>query len=251
MARKPAVPAIQTPAIAEALARHLARPINPGVVVALHKTGYSLDAPHRDQEGWEIQILDAFGTRSVSAARVFLDQLAGLCRPAIGGNGEWAPNEVDLNAMLAMVNSVRPRNEIEAALAAQMAAIHILTARIFGEAASVEGWVNPDKAALGARLAKTFAQQCETLHRLKGRVGRQSIKVKYERHNHQHVHVARPDGGVGEIPDQSRRPITGPALAAGAKMPGQNTPRDCLPEAGPTRQGEVLVPRRQRRRAEG
>lgn len=199
--RKPSLPNANRPAIEEARKRHLARPLNPGVVVDYGKAGYRLSAPHRDQEAWEVQILDAFGTRSVSAARVFLDQLAAICRPATNAAGQWAPNQVDLNAMVAMVNSVRPRNEIEAALAAQMAAMHILTARVLAEAASVEGWVSPDKAALASKLVRTFAQQCDTLNRLKGRVGRQSIKVKYERHEHQHVHV---EGGASEILGQGR-----------------------------------------------
>ncbi len=199
--RKPALPAIERAAVDSARKRHSARPINPGVIVAPAKTGYRLVAPHRDEEAWKILILDAFGTRSVSTARVFLDQLAAICRPAAGVDGQWAPNEVDLNALVGMVNSVRPRNEIEAALAAQMAAIHILTARLLAEAVEVDGWVNSEKAALAVKMARTFAQQCDTLNRLKGRVSRQSIKVKYERHNHQHVHV---EGGASEILGQAR-----------------------------------------------
>ncbi|MGI9170778.1 MAG: hypothetical protein ACR2FH_11510 [Caulobacteraceae bacterium] len=199
--QKPPFPEVQRVAVAKAHKRHLAREVNPGVAVEPAPSGYRLGAPHRDKAAWEIQILDAFGTRSVSAARVFLDQLAALRRPAYGADGKWAPNEVDLNALVAMVNSVRPRNEMEAALAAQMAAIHLLTARILGEAASVEGWVNPEKAALAAKMARTFAQQCDAMNRLKGRVGKQSIKVRYERHNHQHVHI---EGGAPEILGQGR-----------------------------------------------
>lgn len=198
---KPPLPAVQRGAIDKARKRHLARAFNPGVAVEPAKRGYRLGSPHRDREAWEVQILDAFGTRSVSVAMVFLDQLAALCRPASGVDGQWAPNEIDLNAMVAMVTGMKPRNEIEAALAAQMVAIHILTARILGEAASIDGWVNPEKAALAAKMAKTFAQQCDTMHRIKGRGGKQSIRVRYEKHTHQHVHV---EGGASEILAQGR-----------------------------------------------
>ena len=145
-----------------------------------------------------------------------VDQLAALCRPASGVDGQWAPNEVDLNAMVAMVNSVRPRNEIEAALASQMAAMHLLTARILGEAAAVDGWVNPEKAALAAKMARAFAQQCDALNRLKGRVGKQSIKVKYERHNHQHVHIGggRPKSSAKAARSQVGKPRSGREIAA-------------------------------------
>ncbi len=204
VADKPDVPPVQRAAIDKARRRHHARPVNPGVLVEPNEAGYHLAAPHRDREAWEVQILDAFGTRSQSVGMVFLDQLAALCRPAIRDDGQWSPNEVDLNAMLAMVTGARPRNEIEAALAAQMAATHVLTSRVFAEAALVDGWVNPEKAMLAAKLAGTFAKQVDTMNRLKGRTGKQSIKVKYERHNHQHVHMQ--PGGASEILDQARAP---------------------------------------------
>ena len=57
------------------------------------------------------------------------------------------------------------------------------------EAAAVDGWVNSDKAALATKMAGTFAKQYDVLNCGKGRIGKQSIKVKYERHDHQHVHV--------------------------------------------------------------
>lgn len=47
--------------------------------------------------------------------------------------------------MVSMVNGVRPRNEIEAAFAAQMVAVHLLTMRCAHHALRNEDWLDPLK----------------------------------------------------------------------------------------------------------
>ena len=42
----------------------------------------------------------------------------------------WSVDEDEFSAALAVMNSVKPRNEMEAMLAAQMAAIHMLTMKV-------------------------------------------------------------------------------------------------------------------------
>ena len=81
---------------------------------------------------------------------------------------------------------------MEAALAAQMVAVHMLTMKT---AARVMGGYGADihTAALSAKLARTFALQWEALMRYRGksRTTRQSIAVSHEKHihNHHHQHV--------------------------------------------------------------
>jgi hypothetical protein len=92
------------------------RPLPPSVLIEpAGPGGWSLGAPPGDLESWRLQILDAFGTRSKDAARTFLDQLAALCigDPHAGQLG-WPPDQGQLDAAVSMVDSVRPRNEIEA-----------------------------------------------------------------------------------------------------------------------------------------
>jgi hypothetical protein len=95
--------------------------------------------------------------------------------------------------------------------------MHLLTSRVMAEAAAADGGVNSDKAALATKMAGTVAKQYDVLNRSNGRAGRQSIKVKYERHDHQHLHV---EGGVSEILDnpahmpRSSREIAAPIMTS-------------------------------------
>ncbi|MEO8926404.1 MAG: hypothetical protein ABI306_04500 [Caulobacteraceae bacterium] len=197
--------------------------------------GHQTIAPaHADREAWEIQLYDAFGTRSAKVIGLFLDQLSHLCRED-APNGPWRPNEAELNAMIGMVNGVRPRNEIEAALAAQMVAVHLLTMRSAHHALRHEDWLDPIKAAVVAKLARTFAQQCDTLNRLKGRVGKQTIRVRYERHDHKHVHVGEGGPGIGV---QAFASIPASPGRIGGATGGEHEPLPALP--GPHANGSAV-----------
>ena len=213
---KPPMPETHRAFVAKVRKRVLKR--RPSAMIEVDEVnGNPCMAPaHSDRAAWELQLLDAFGTRSPAVAKVFLDQLSRLCRPN-PVDGQPMLREDELNAMVSIVSGVRPTNEIQAALAAQMVAIHLLTMRAAVHALRNEEWLNPAMAAVTGKLARTFSQQCEALARLKGKVGKQTIKVQYERHDHQHVHVGE---GVAEIGGQalapSRLPLgehgTGPAL---------------------------------------
>lgn len=151
--------------------------------------GLVFEAPHDDTEAWAVMIYDAFGTRSRSAAQVFLRQIVELCRHDWHGGEATEPDGVELNAMLSVIHGVKPKSEIEAMLAAQMCGLHMMQMRMTGSALSGSGdRVDPGKAALSAKLARTFAYQIDALAKLKGRSGKQRITVRYERHDHKHVH---------------------------------------------------------------
>lgn len=109
------------------------------------------------------------------------------------GTGNRYPSELELNAALNIVSGVRPRNEVEAALAAQMVAIHFMMMKLAGSSLT-NGWIDPRNAAITGKLARTYAMQLDILGRLRGRVGKQTIRVRYERHEHRHVHVG--EGGL-------------------------------------------------------
>lgn len=132
-AQKPPMPANLEPIAAKARERHKKRHANPGVAiekVTVH--GYRLASPHSDTEAWQAMVCDALGTRSEATALQFLFQLTQLCEQVWHpddetGGGEWVPDECELNMILNMVSSIKPRNEMEAALAAQMVAVHLMT----------------------------------------------------------------------------------------------------------------------------
>jgi len=235
--RKPPFWEPDRPYVEEARKRHMQRPVSPGVRLEPGPKGYRLESPHRDLEAWDVQIANAFGTRSHSTFSVFLEQLTELCPLVRDAKGDLVPCELHLNAALNIVNGVRPRNEMEAALAAQMVAVHFMTMKVSGEALH-HGWTDARNAAIAGKLARTFAQQMDTLARQRGRVGKQTIKVRIERHEHRHVHIG--EGGL-EKGTQAQAPARRiDRLAAvepepGATVQRQDETRDRVPR--PRRKG--------------
>lgn len=200
----------------KAMARHAKRHVNPGVDVHVEKVakdGYVLASPHSDHDAWVAMICDAFGTRSEATAKVFAHQLTKLCsqnwHPPENpddpeARGEWCPDETELNTILNFVAGVKPRNEMQAALAAQMCAVHMMTMRASEEAIN-RGMLDSRTAAIAGKLARTFVMQMDALGRAKGRkTTRQHIRVSYEKHEHKHVHVDRGDGDFGGQPREAR-----------------------------------------------
>lgn len=214
--------------------RAMSRPLSPGVLFEPKGDGYQITAPHSDLDLWELQIADAFGTRSQSIMRTFLSQLKALV-PTFWDQtaNRIKPNETELNAALAMVADVQPRNVREAALAAQMVATHWMQMRVSAAALNHGGMVLEREAGIAGKLARTFAMQLETLQKIRGRnrTAKQSIKVKKETHQHVHYHDHR---GADETEGQSheRKP----------RIVDQRSAVRCQDEGGEV----VPLPRRQR-----
>jgi hypothetical protein len=116
--------------------------------------------------------------------------LEALCEPSHWDDEakQWRLDESQFNAALAVVNGVKPRNEMEAALAAQIVAIHLLTMKV--TAFAIRHEYDTRTAATAGKLARTFTLQMETLQSLRGkkRTAHQSIKVTKELHQHVHYH---------------------------------------------------------------
>lgn len=171
--------------------RAYARPFPPGVM--FEPLGFDQEAPtppHSDDSLWWLQLADAFGTRSSAVINTFMNQLEALCAPNHWDENtkQWRLDENQFSAALAIINSVKPRNEMEAALAAQMVAIHLLTMKVTARAIKYD--YDTRTAATAGKLARTFTLQLETLQKLRGRkqTSRQSITVRKELHQHVHYH---------------------------------------------------------------
>ncbi|KRA81628.1 hypothetical protein [Altererythrobacter sp. Root672] len=215
-----------------------AMPLSPGVMLEPTEDGWLQTSPHNDLDLWEAQLHVALGTRSTSLVRVFIAQLKNLCRRDWDEDLQrWKWNETELNAALALVADVRPRNATEAALAAQMVAVHVLQMNLAMDAFNSGGMVMEKEAALVSKLARTFTMQLETLRSLRGGkrpTVRQSIKVTRETHYHKHEHL-HDHRGVQELEEQ---PHEQHAEAI--------TVRPALPS--PNEGGEVVpLPRRNRK----
>jgi len=195
--KKPAPPESLKAREADTLAAVKELPLNPGVCLEPRSDHWQVQSPHSDEELWTIQLAEAFGTRSDSLIRVFLDQLANLCPEDWDADRQsFRVNETEWNAVLALVADWKPENSAQAALAAQMAATHLLTMRLASQALNRGHTVNGHDASLTAKLSRAFATQCETMQLLKGktRMAKQSIHVTRETQHHVHYHDHR--GGV-------------------------------------------------------
>jgi hypothetical protein len=184
------MPKLLEPWVEKAKARMEKRPASPGIMM---EPGAGCDefvpmSPHDNDEAWQYQIHDAFGTRSPSTVRVFIEQLRSLCGQVWDeGRRGWRPSETEISAAVNFVNSVQPRDEAEAALAAQMLAVHFMTMRLSAQAMMTG---DTRTAATAAKLARTYTMQMDALNRGRGksRSTRQHITVKHEKHVHTHKH---------------------------------------------------------------
>jgi hypothetical protein len=153
-------------------------------------------ALHGNERLHELQLTEAFGTRSRSVIYTFMEQLEALCSAKWWDEEaqQWRLDEHAYNTALALVASVKPKSEMEAALAAQMAAVHILTMKVTARAIRYD--YDTRTAAVAGKLARTFAMQMDAMRAMKGksRTAKQSIKVTKETHQHVHYHQHRGEG---------------------------------------------------------
>jgi hypothetical protein len=142
--------------------------------------------PDGESKDWLSRLNKALGTVSPDFVRASLLQLQGAARSPYGTISETA-----INAALAMIEAVAPMDELEGALAVQMACTHTAAMAVLVQMDSGFG-TERRIAAFGstaARLMKAYAMQMEVLRRLRTG-GQQLVRVE-------HVHVN--DGGHAAI----------------------------------------------------
>lgn len=137
-------------------------------------------SPHSDAPGNAEQMLNAFGTAS---SHFMMRNLQSL-EAAVRSRGEQRGEEAySINAALALMEAVGPQDELEGALAVQIAGNHALTMEMLCRAKSTS---DTEHLALygnmAVKLQRTFTAQIEALARLRGK-GQQTVRVE-------HVNVA-------------------------------------------------------------
>ena len=104
--------------------------------------------------------MESLGTADFDFYAGLLTQLANV------GTQEKTLDERGTNFMLAMVRGIGPKDEIEAMMAAQMAAVHMTTMTFARRLAQVDNIPQQDSAERAFnKLARTFAVQVEALKR--------------------------------------------------------------------------------------
>jgi hypothetical protein len=137
-------------------------------------------------------LLDAVGSSDMRFLDVFLNQLA-----SASAHGSKFDNRT-VNFMLSVVTGIKPRDQVEAMLASQMAAVHMATMRSARDLTHAEYLSQQaTEERTFNKLARTFAFQMEALKRYRTG-GEQKVTV-------QHVTVG--EGGqaiVGNVTHGSR-----------------------------------------------
>jgi len=142
--------------------------------------------PDGEAKNWWRRLNKALGTTSSDFVNACLFQIQSASRSPLGGI-----SELSMNAALAMIEAAAPKDEIEAALAVQMAACHVAAMAVLAKM-DVAFATERRIAAFGsaaARLMRAYATQVEVLRRLRNG-GQQFVRVE-------HVHVN--DGGQAVI----------------------------------------------------
>lgn len=134
------------------------------------KTVVSVD--HQDDRIGGALMMAALGTSNPAFIDGIIKQVVGHTKPADEASLARA------NFMLAMIQGVEPRDEVEAMLATQMAVVHMATVTLAGRVASSGNIFefNSSERALN-KLARTFTSQVDTLKRLRSD-GRQTVRVE-------------------------------------------------------------------------
>src|SRR4051794_41162091 len=189
---------------------------------------------HADGEGWSAQLQSAFGSPSKEFVHHTMAKLLNVICPA----GKSLDQDT-VNAALAVVDGVKPRDETEALLACQRPPSHALGRVFFPRARHSDSLQRFEaNGNMATKFLRTFAVQMETLARVR-RGGKQKVIVE-------HVHVypggkaavgtfvqQQPGGGGGEFEIEGQaHAITGPdalALLTGS-VRSENPQRQPVPD---------------------
>lgn len=167
-------------AIAEMLERIKAQDASPSLTITDKNGVKQIGTDHPDETTGQLLLMKALG---VSDNRFYSGLIGQLANAGLLGKADDARG---VNFMLAAVKGAAPQDEIEAMLAAQMAAVHMATMTFARRLAHVDTIPQQDSATRGfTKLARTFAAQMEALKRYRTG-GEQKVTVH---------HVTVRDGG--------------------------------------------------------
>ena len=193
-------------------------------------------------------LADVLGTGDYEFAGGLLTQLTDASR-----SGKIATKQ-ELNFMLSAVAGINPKDETEALLAAQMAAIHNATMVAARRLNHVETITQQDSASnMLNKLARTFASQVEALKKYRSG-GEQTIKVQHVTVNEggQAIvgNVSQGGGGTSKNGGQPHEPCAADECSPALLGHQQAIPTPMPGAGGPGLEG-VPVPRRTGRSAKG
>jgi hypothetical protein len=188
-----------------------------------------IEADHPDGELQLAKLNASTGTTEWRFANKILVE---LLNAACSGSNSKPINEEDVNAVLAAMHGIAPRDEAEAMLAAQMVATHTAAMTVLRRLKGCETIPQQDSAgSLATKLLRTYAAQLEALARYRGK-GQQTVRVE-----HVHVHsggqaIVGAVGTGGRGTDEIERQPHAIAHSPGEAVPGAvEAHREAVPVA--------------------
>jgi hypothetical protein len=167
-----------------------------------------------------------------SASDEFVEGL--ICQLANAGS----PHARDVNFALSVIKNIKPNDQLETMLAAQMVVTHIALMTFAQRLARVENIPQQDSAVNALnKLARTYAAQMEALKRYRTG-GEQKVTVQ---------HVSVNDGGqaiVGDVvqaprPSNRRHPANAPEALTDARRPPMRLVEGSTGEAIPVKRAQT------------
>jgi hypothetical protein len=192
---KPYVPTEREQASIEKLARRLSEMIPSPILTFTRKEGTNrIGNSHADQITGGMLLMGALGVSSD-------EFLAGLSAQIVNvASKGQAVDAGEANSMLGAIKGIQPRDDVEAMLAAQMAATHNLAMVFARRLNNVDNIQQQDSAVNGlTKLTRTYAAQIGALKQYRTG-GEQRVTV-------QHVHVN--DGGQAVVGTINQAPTGG------------------------------------------
>lgn len=217
-------------AILAAVKSRQARPSR--VAIAL-ENGHAI-APHSSEAGFAAQLADTFGTNSNDFLNVALSNLDQITKDR-GTPGKTCDPQA-LNAAIALLGAIGPKDELEGALAQQMAATHTLAMEMLRRGSNTDRVDHIQLyGGLAMKLQNVFVNQLGALSKLRGG-GKQQVEVR-------HVYVngnavigdVHANGGGGSAAFEHQPHAQGLAHLSGAPIEavrGKHPERRELPVAG-------------------
>lgn len=133
-------------------------------------------APHSHEKGWSNHLAHTLGTGSDAFLGEALTKLDWATRAR--GKGRLEDPQA-LNAALALIGAIAPADELEGALAQQMAATHSLTMEMLARAAQTERTDHIQLyGGMAMKLQNVFVNQLGALSKLRGG-GKQQVEVRH------------------------------------------------------------------------
>jgi hypothetical protein len=213
---------------------------------------FAFEPPYRtakDQERWWALFFEALGTRQCAVVTMFFRQLESLIDRQWRSDWEqWVADEEQMIAAFALIESLKPRNVAQAALAAQLLALHISTMKLAKGATCYQHGDARTTATL-ARSIRAYGDGLMTMRRLQGKGGsrsKQVITVEKHTHTHQHIHIEGESNNGGQPYRRAAR-----AIAELRSLPSSEPVGFAVPRSGDEGKAGLPQPRgRKPRRSE-